>query len=124
MTRDNGGVFNGSIHRKLAHARRYSTAQKKLKYRTVGVVSKYAEGTPEVRSRCGRGTLEVRSRYPRSTLRSHLLRKELQPRLRRERAEKLARMARLLRPTEPRPPAAQRASLELVLRVFRPSIRP
>ena len=71
MTRDNGGVFNGSIHRKLAHARRYSTAQKKLKYRTVGVVlvrSKYAEGTPEVRSRCGRGTLEVRSRYARGTL--------------------------------------------------------
>ena len=56
-----------------------------------------------MRSRYARSTVEVRSRYPRSTLRSHLLRKELQPRLRRERAEKLACMARLIRPTEPRP---------------------
>ena len=40
-------------------------------YSTVGAVlvcSKYAEGTPEVRSRCGRGTLEVRSRYAQGTL--------------------------------------------------------
>ena len=71
-----------------------------------------------------RSTVEVRSRYPQSTLWSHLLRKELQPRLRRERAEKLARMARLLQPTEPRPPAAQCASLELGLLVFHSQYSP
>ena len=53
---------------------------------------------------------------PRNALWSHVLRKRLQPRLGLERAEKLPRMAP---PTEPRPPAAQRASLELGSLVFR-----